>query len=174
MGGGGGQELRLKPACRGELERLAKGAAAANPPEQGGEWQPRCVLPRGKRPGGRGRGEAERDQGAGAPPPPPPLASCFAGSALRTLPTGGGGLAHLPVQGCVWRNCTSGLPGSLGLQCRLRMAGEVRPRPLSWVPRGLHLDRLGKEGSLGVVTSHHGRGQVEPLPKGQVNTDALS
>ena len=54
------------------------------------------------------------------------------------------------------------------------MTGEVRPRPLSWVPRGLHPDRLGKEGSLGVVTSYHGRGQVGPLPKGQVNTDALS
>lgn len=122
-------------------------------------------------PGQRRGGERPRGWRATAPPTP---ASCFAGSALRTLPTGCGGLTHLPVQGCVWRNRTRGLPGSLGLQCRLGMAGEVRPRPLSWVPRGLHPARLGKEGSLGVVTGNHGRGQVGPLPKGQVNTDVLS
>ena len=92
-----------------------------------------CVLPRGEQPGaggggGRGRGGAQRDEGAGAPPPhtpspptppPPPLpASCSAGSALRTLPTGGGGARpSASAWLCVWKLATRGPPGSLGLQC---------------------------------------------------------
>lgn len=67
---------------------------------------------------------------------------------------------RLPVHAYVWGNSHKGparLPGAT-VSAQDGRCGQAKAPKLGPVLRGLHLARLSKEGSLGVVTRNHGGG----------------